>query len=437
MSRFRLFCLCFIAFLALVSPSARADQWTAPTPEELSMTSQPEVPGAAAVYLYREEITEDKFHMFSIYTRLKVLTESGKQYANVELGYASSEDNGSTSIDDIEGRTIHSDGTIIPFTGKPYQKLVEKTQGTKYMAKVFTLPDVQVGSIIEYRYKRHLDDNHFMAPRWYIQSDLYTRKAHYMWKPTSQTLVTNDGRGKLTNAIAWTPILPPGAELKQSTLPPAGFNPGQLVFELNVHDIKPIPDEDFMPPTGSLSYRVLFYYSPYINGADYWKNEGKYWSKMHDKFIGPGSAVKAAASSLTSPSDTQDQKLRKFYAAVMQLENTDFTRQRSAAEQKASGFKPIRNTDDVWEQKRGSSDQLSDLFVALARASGMKAYVMVVTDRDRSLFLPSYLSIGQLDDDLAIVTVDGKEHVFDPGSRFCRYGHLALEAHSGLRHPPD
>src|SRR6185437_14259080 len=156
----------------------------------------------------------------------------------------------------------------------------------------------------------------------------------------------------------------------------------------------------FMPPISSLSYRVLFYYAPYLKEADFWKNEGKYWSKMHDKFIGPGSAVKAAASSLTSPSDTQDQQLRKLYAAVMQLENTDFTRQRSAAEQKANGFKPVRNTDDVWEQKRGSSDQLSDLFVALARAAGMKAYVMVVTNRDRSLFLPAYLSLGQLDDDL-------------------------------------
>ena len=44
------------------------------------MTSQPQVPGAAAVYLYREETTDDKLHMFSIYVRLKVLTEKGKEF---------------------------------------------------------------------------------------------------------------------------------------------------------------------------------------------------------------------------------------------------------------------------------------------------------------------------------------------------------------------
>ncbi|MDW5264803.1 MULTISPECIES: DUF3857 domain-containing protein [Acidobacteriaceae] len=429
----------FAALLILSSPLARADKWMTPTPEELSMTSQPEVPGAAAVYLYREEITEDNMHVLHVYERLKVLTESGKKYANVELGYSSSFDNGSISIEEIEGRTIHPDGTIIPFIGKAYQKLIEKTRGAKYMAKVFTLPDVEVGSIIEYRYDQRLDDNYFMAPRWYIQSDLYTRKAHYVWKPTSKPLISNDGHGNLTNTIAWTPILPPGAELQHSTLPAVNFNPEQQVFELNVHDIAPVPNEDYMPPTSSLSYRVLFYYTPYRNGLDFWKNQGKYWSKMHDKFIGPGPGVEAAVKDLTLPTDTQEQKLRKLYAAVMQLENTDFTREHSSAEEKAAGSKPIRSTDDVWERKRGSSDQLSDLFVAMARAAGMKAYVAAVTNRDRNVFLPNYLSLAQLDDDLAIVSVDGKEQYFDPGSRFCPYGQLAWK-HSfaeGLRQTDD
>lgn len=72
-----------IATLAAAASPLLADQWTAPTKEELSMTSQPEVPGAAAVYLNKEETTEDKLHAWSIYVRLKVLTEKGKDYANV------------------------------------------------------------------------------------------------------------------------------------------------------------------------------------------------------------------------------------------------------------------------------------------------------------------------------------------------------------------
>jgi len=81
-----------LMLLLVTTPLVRAaEQWTAPTDEELKMTEQPEVPGAAAVYLYKEEISDDSLHMWSNYIRLKVLTEKGKDYANVELKQAYSQ----------------------------------------------------------------------------------------------------------------------------------------------------------------------------------------------------------------------------------------------------------------------------------------------------------------------------------------------------------
>ena len=292
------------------------------------------------------------------------------------------------------------------------------------MAKVFTLPDVQVGSIIEYRYKLRLDDNWFMAPKWFIQSSLYTRKAHYTWKPTDQQLISSDEDGAPTTSISWTKILPAGAQLKQTQLPATGLSNGQYIFDLDVHDVPPAPEEDYMPPISSFTYRVLFYYSAYRSADDFWKNAGKHWAKLQDKFIGPGPAVSAAVRDLVLPTDTQDQKLRKIYAAVMRLENTNYTREHSAAEEKSQGLKEVRNTDDIWTRKRGNNDQITALFVAMARAAGMKAYLGVVTSRDHSLFYRAYLSMSQLDDDIAIVNVDGKDEYFDPGSRYCPYQHL-------------
>ena len=143
------------------------------------MTVEPYVPDAAAIYLYREERADDKLHMHSVYVRLKVLTEKGKDYADVEIY-----NQGGYGIRAVEGRTIHSDGTIIPFTGKPYEKLLEKTKTQKYKAKVFTLPDVQVGSILEYRYVLSYDDNVVYFPEWFVQQSLFVRKAHYSFKPT-------------------------------------------------------------------------------------------------------------------------------------------------------------------------------------------------------------------------------------------------------------
>ena len=419
--RFLRYAVILALLLPLSSTLARADKWIEPTAEELKMTSQPEVPGAAAVYLYREETTDDKLHFFSIYVRLKVLTDKGKEFGNVELSYENRKGGGGYTVNDIAGRTIHSDGTVFPFTGKPYDKLIEKGQNTKYMAKVFTLPNIEVGSIVEYRYTLRYDDHYFISPQWIIQSELFTRKAHYMWKPTSEQLVTNDDRGQVTNSIAWTPILPKGTDVKLSNVP----GTDQRVFEVNIQNVPPAPDEELMPPISSLTFRVLFYYSPYRSNAEFWKDEGKHWSKLQDKFIGPGKGVNDAVRQLVGASDTSEQKLRKIYAAVMEMENTDFTHEHSAAEEKSEGLKDLHNTDDILARKRGESDQLALLFIAMARAVGLKAYAMTVTNRDRHLFLSTYFNLSQFDDTIALVNVDGKELTFDPGSRYCPYGHLA------------
>ena len=173
----------FLSLVVVIVPSsilAYADSWTQPTPDELQMTAEPAAPGAPAIYLYLEERADDKIHIHTTYVRLKILTEKGKQYADQEINYEGRE----FKISGVEGRTIHSDGTVIPFTGKPYQKVVEKTGKEKYKATVFTLPDVQVGSIIEYRYTLEYESNFVVAPRWYLQGPLYTRKAHFYFLPS-------------------------------------------------------------------------------------------------------------------------------------------------------------------------------------------------------------------------------------------------------------
>ena len=89
------------------------------------MTSDPKAPGAAAVYLNIEESTNDEVHFRSYYARIKVLTEKGKELATIEIPYYSTD----SKITDIKGRTIHSDGTVIPLIVKPEDLLIAKSGG--------------------------------------------------------------------------------------------------------------------------------------------------------------------------------------------------------------------------------------------------------------------------------------------------------------------
>ena len=406
----RLLVLC----VALVPFSAfgLAD-WQQPTPEELKMASDPAAPNAPAVYLFREETVVDDYHMHSMYARIKILTEKGKEmFSDIEIPYEAT----NFSITDVAGRTIHADGTVVPLTTKPIDKLVVKSGKYKVMEKVFSMPDVQVGSILEYRWKLRYDDNHFSSPAWYIAQPVFVHKAHYHFSPTKSSVTiihTEHGHQDVVNSLGYTFSLPSGGKVME-------VRDG---YDLNVENIPALPDEDFMPPFRSLSYRVIFYYSPWRTADEYWRNQGKYWSKDFDHFANPSGKIHGAVQQIVSPGDTDQQKVEKIYAAIMKLENTSFTRTHSAEENKAEGLK-VKNADDIWEQKRGTADEITRLFIAMVRASGLKAYGMTVVDRDKNVLQTGYLDWDQLDDELAIVPIGGKEIFFDPGQRYCEFGKL-------------
>jgi hypothetical protein len=404
-----------LLLLPLLSHSipAFAANLQAPTPEELQMTSQPEVPGADAVILNIEETASDreetasafdidsagKRNFHSVYIRMKILTEAGRRYADVAIPNVG----GLFSLGEVQGRTIQTDGSIVPLTAKPLIKNYEA---------VFAMPNVQVASIIEYRYFLRYDGRLNIAPEWYIQRELFIRAGKYYFRVNGQDKI--NGRGEISGGAAYSSNLPKGTAVK--------YIRSENAFELVVHNVPPLPREEFMPPVQSLSYRVLFYYTEADTESDYWQSEGRSWAKDVDKFIS-SSKLKDAVSHLVSAGDSDQQKVAKIYEAVMKLENTSFTREHSAAENKAAGIR-TKNADDIWEAKRGTADQITLLFVAMVRAAGLQAFSMDVTNRDRAVFVSSFLDKDQLDDEIAIVRIDGKEQFFDPGQRYCAFGQL-------------
>jgi hypothetical protein len=80
----------------------QAAQWLPVTAQELQMTDEPQAPKASAVLLYRQVDRDDNISEERDYLRVKILTEEGRQYANVELVFDSTWE----SILDIEARTI-------------------------------------------------------------------------------------------------------------------------------------------------------------------------------------------------------------------------------------------------------------------------------------------------------------------------------------------
>jgi len=403
---------CSVALLiaAILSPALLNAQFQPPTDDELKMTSDPKAPGAAAVYLYREEETDDALHFNSYYERIKILAEKGKELATIHIPYY----HGVDTVTDIQGRTIHADGTIFPLTAKPSDLMDFKAKNFQVNTVVFTLPNVEVGSILEYRVKVRSPDSNVSQPTWNIQQAYFIHKAHFSFHTYGGGI--SDSKGDALTRLMFSARLAPNDKVDHDEK--------KGIYSIDLTDIPAVPDEDWMPPLNTLKMRVEFYYTNAATGAAFWEDAGKHWAKMVEEFTNPTGTIKKAAAELVAPTDTDEQKARKLYTAVQKLENTAYTRKKSEVERKKEKIKEVHKAEDVWKEQTGTDDEIALLYVSLARAAGLKAWPAQVVNRNRAIFDNRYLSTRQLDDYLAIVEVDGKDVYVDPGQKMCPYGIL-------------
>ena len=432
--------LCAGAALILAALSlpltGAAQKFQQPTKEELQMTSDPKAPGAPAVFLYRQEETDNHSHYVGEYARIKVLTEKGKEYATVEVPYIP----GFSDPPIIEGRTIHSDGTVIPLVGKASDLLVVKTNSYHVKVSVFNLPSVEVGSILEYKWSLPLtggkvsgtldEDVEVISsmlagsiPEWDVQLPIYVHKEHFYWNPYSD-LETGPGGGGITHLIngevasylLTVQRLPAGATATRS---PKGD------FTLDIQDVPAFVHEADAPPDEAMRYSVHFYWSIYNSPDVFWQKEIERWSKKVNDFASQSSAIRDTANQITAGAATPEARARKLYDAVQSLDNTDFTRAKTEEERKALHLKQeVKKAQDVWSEKSGSGNDIAALYLALARAAGLNADGLQVADRNRRIFDPSYLSLDQLDSLLVVLHIDGKDIYLDPGEKLCPFGQL-------------
>jgi len=383
-----------------------------PSQDELKMTSDPNAPGAPAVLLFRQVDRDDNGHTTheDNYFRIKILTEEGRKYADIELEYLK----GSNNIGGIKARTIRPDGTIANFDGKVFDKTIVKAKGVKYLAKTFTLPDVQIGSIIEYSYSRDFEENYLFNSHWILSDELFTKHAKFSLKPYS---------GEGWN-VRWTWHL-----LPEGTVPPKE-GPDKII-RLEVANIPAFRTEDYMPPANELKSRVDFIYSEefvdFKNPDKYWRDMGKKWNGKLENFVGKHKAMEQAVAQIVSPSDAPEVKLQKIYARVQQLRNTSYEIEKTEQEEKREKQKVAANVEDLWKLGYGNGRDLTWLFLGLARAAGFEAYGVWVSDRQNYFFNPAILDGDRLDANVVLVKLNGNDLYLDPGAAYTPFGLLPWE----------
>ncbi len=416
--------VCFVVLLILAAGrypliTVKAGAGFQPiSPDELKMTSEPLAPGAPAIILYRQGDRDDNLRTSheDNYFRIKILTEEGRKHANVEIPFFK----GFEDISKVRARTIRPDGSVTEFDGKVFETWLIKSRGLKVLAKTFTLPDVQVGGIIEYFYTMDFKENYFFESHWILSEDLFTKSAKFSLKP-----YRHEGS---RYQVRWS-----WQNLPAGTVAPKEGPEGTVRMEAS--NIPAFQTEDYMPPENELKSRVDFVYedSTLARTEDqYWKSLGKIRNGQLESFVGKRKAMEAAVSQIVAPNDTPEAKLRKIYDRVQQLRNTSYEVTKTEQEQKRDNEKVDANVEDVWKRGYGNGVQLTWLYLALVRATGFDAYGAWVSDRRNYFFNPTLTQGSKLDANVVLVKLNGKDLYFDPGGAFTPYGLLAW-SETGVR----
>jgi len=400
--------------------------WLPIPPEDLSLKDNPKQPGADAMILYREFIDDASKASASgdtmeEYVRIKVFTQKGTQQGHIVIPFEPTYQ----KVVYITGRTIKPDGTEVKFDGQVLQSTIEKSSGLRVLAKTFTLPDVEPGCIIEYKYQLQGEPGWVHWQEWTVSEPIYTREAHFVYVPD-----TNYYSG--LKPMNRTYLLPADAQLKEQI---------DGKFVMVAHDIAGVVEEPLMPPERPIEARVEFFYQDSTDESaplatdpsdKYWNHYGKKWNGQLEHFIDKKDVLNAELAKTVSPGDSDEVKLRKIYARAQQIRNLNMEDEKTRKENKDENLKPNANVADVLQRGYAYGFEINHLFVGLARAAGFDADEVYVVPRNSDLFLPVQNNHRQLTNQLTWVKAGAKEYYLDPSAGYYPFGLLPwYETESG------
>ncbi len=363
-----------IVFLACGGPSAWDSTTTPPLVTLHSLKPPPEAPDAGAMVVLDEGSMEVfgggelGFSVFDRHRIVKIFNPRGHRYANVMIPYGAS-----SLVSDLEARTITPSGQSVELQA---QDIYDVSLYPNFVffsdqrARIFTLPAIEDGSIIEYRYRIRIQ-NRGLWHGWNFQDEV----------------PVNLSRFTLVKPGEWDILFRTYGRDVQPTVTsaPAGFK-SRHVWETS--DVPPLNPEFGMPPTQEVLARLAL--SPV--GFATWIDVSTWYHEIAAPRMKGGSLVRALADSLTRGHDTPAEKLKVVFEWVR-----DHVRY-IAVEIGVGGYQP-HDAEDVVAKRYGDCKDMVVVLCALARHADIRVLPVLISTHQNGrpdTTLPSPLQFNHL-----------------------------------------
>lgn len=398
--------LFFILFCLPLFTSVYSQDWGKVSAEELSLTGIKEDPEADAVILFDrgEIITTSDFNMiFKRHRRIKILTEQGKEQADIKVYYW--HDN---HVLDLEAQSFLPSGKKTKLAGGA----IFDQEAGDYKIKTFAIPAVEVGSVIEYRYEIQSKSIIHLRP-WYFQSAVYTKYSEIK-------LVLTEGFSFNTfreNMFLYNPIKTEGTEWD---LTRKGKRVAVHTWQLS--DIPALKSEPYMYNHDDYLTYIHFQLVSYqdednnITFIKTWDDMAKRMSELYKESLTTDVELKNLTLELIQADSSDISKIRSLYNFVRTSIET--------GEYRDLYHPDFKTPSEVIEAKKGDPIEKNILLINLLKNAALKAYPVMISTRSNGKFNPAFITTSQFDHLLVAVSKGEDYIVLDTREKYCPFGLL-------------
>lgn len=398
----RLTLLTLIAvLLGLAGPAALADdrkfEFEEITAEDWAVQEDEGRKIFDAAVIFEKWIADETEHQrkctYWLYRRIRVLRESGKDWADVEVPILELDQ----KIKELEGRTVLPDGSIIPLVDdQVHEHTVIKTRGEKVKQYRFSLPGVTDDCILEYILKIETENE---QPLWAVQKSipvLYGKKIWYYGGVQLHISAFLHSQAKDIVELIEKLIeksspnylwLNCGAGV-QTTLMPSAERPEYVVLE--VFNLGPFREEVHSLPPTYLKARNVTYYATTDPPISFWSelsqelldvlNTYKKKDKRLKKKVSRLSVLPAVPQRIDAAySYVQDSLINVSYHDLIEHEGTPKETKKEP--------KVHESIDETLKDGYGSNIELNILFWALLQELNVNAKFAFFVDRRENILV--------------------------------------------------
>lgn len=402
---------CIHSSMAQITPNTKMGK---PTDEEMSMTSYQADPDADAVLLYSScvryyTLTEKGFKIRSEHKgRIKILKESGKRFADRFLKYYDHE--GDLYKEDIHGlkATAYNmeDGKLTKTKMTNDMEFRERLD-KDYIQLKFTVPQVKVGTVIEYQYTEE-SDLFYIIDNWYGQFDIPVVLAEYDLTIPEYFLfhISDTGISKLTSKISktnWTSSLAGGMLRCNATN-----------YQYTAENMPAIRENKYISCARDYCAQVTAELKGINFPGTMQKNYTQSWDDIDKSLVGDsdfGGRIKKSnplEQEMASLSFSDDTPIETRIAAV-------YTMLKSKVRWNGEYKLWARSASKILKDGTGSNADINFILISMLRNAGLEAYPIILSSRDKGVLPLTHPTMAHINT-MVVGVMDGEKIHYIDGS---------------------